>query len=102
MASVTAKAAAGSQITVFTTGRGNPVGNPVCPVIKMTANRGTAQRLSDIIDFDASGAIAGEISQDRLANDLLAYVIRVCEGELTKSEINGSGEILINQQMSYC
>ena len=102
VASVTAKAAAGSQITVFTTGRGNPVGNPVCPVIKMTANRGTAQRLSDIIDFDASGAIAGEISQDRLADELLAYVIRVCEGELTKSEINGSGEILINQQMSYC
>ena len=102
VASVTAKAAAGSQITVFTTGRGNPVGNPVCPVIKMTANRDTATRLADIIDFDASGAIAGETSQEQLADELLAYIVRVCEGELTKAEINGSGEILINQQLSYC
>ena len=102
VASVTAKAAAGSQITVFTTGRGNPVGNPVCPVIKMTANRDTATRLADIIDFDSSGAIAGEASQEQLADELLAYIVRVCEGELTKAEINGSGEILINQQMSYC
>ncbi len=102
VASVTAKAAAGSQITVFTTGRGNPVGNPVCPVIKMTANRDTAERLADIIDFDSSGAIAGEVTQEQLAGELLAYIIRVCEGELTKAEINGSAEILINQQMSYC
>ena len=102
VASVTAKAAAGSQITVFTTGRGNPVGNPVCPVIKMTANRDTAERLADIIDFDSSGAIAGEVTQEQLADELLAYIIRVCEGELTKAEINGSAEILINQQMSYC
>ena len=102
VASVTAKAAAGSQITVFTTGRGNPVGNPVCPVIKMTANKDTAERLADIIDFDTSAAITGEVSQDQLADELFAYIIRVCEGELTKAELNGSAEILINQQMSYC
>ena len=43
-----------------------------------------------------------EFKNRQEVNELLAYVIRVCEGELTKSEINGSGERLINQQMSYC
>ncbi len=102
VASVTAKAAAGSQITVFTTGRGNPVGNPVCPVIKMTANSTTARLLSDIIDFDSSANISGEKTIDQMADELWDYLIRVCEGELTKAELNGSEEILIDQSMSYC
>lgn len=102
VASVTAKAAAGSQITVFTTGKGNPIGNPVCPVIKLTANKETAEILSDIIDFDTSGGVVGTVSQDELAEKLMKYIAEVCSGTLTKSEINNAGEILINQQMSYC
>jgi len=101
VASVTAKAAGGSQITVFTTGRGNPVGNPVCPVIKMTANPDTARRLADIIDFDSSGNITGEKTIEESAEELWDYLLRVCGGELTASEINGAEEILIDQQMCY-
>ena len=101
VASVTAKAAAGSQITVFTTGRGNPVGNPICPVIKMTANPDTARRLWDIIDFDCSGTVTGEKTLAQSSDELWACLLRVCEGELTAAERNGAEEILIDHQMCY-
>ena len=101
VASVTAKAAAGSQITVFTTGRGTPIGNPVCPVVKMTANPDTARRLWDIIDFDCSGTITGGKTLAQSADELWACLLRVCEGELTASERNGAEEILIDHQMCY-
>lgn len=96
VASVTAKAAAGSQITVFTTGRGNPVGNPICPVIKMTANPDTARRLWDIIDFDCSGTVTGEKTLAQSSDELWACLLRVCEGEPTAAERNGAEEILID------
>ena len=101
VASVTAKAAAGSQITVFTTGRGNPVGNPICPVIKMTANPDTARRLRDIIDYDCSTTITGEKSLAAAADELWECMLKVCEGEMTASERNGSEEILIDHQMCF-
>ena len=54
MLSVTAKAAGGAQLIVFTTGRGNAIGNPVVPVMKVTANGDTYRKLSDNIDLDMS------------------------------------------------
>lgn len=44
--------AAGCQLIVFTTGRGNAIGSAVAPVMKVTANGDTARKLSDNIDLD--------------------------------------------------
>ncbi len=101
VANVTALAAAGAQLVAFTTGLGNPVGNPIVPVIKMTGNTDTAQRLFDFIDFDTSGTVSGEKSFDQLGNELMDYVLKVCSGETVKAEDNGACEIAINQNFSY-
>ncbi len=102
IASVTAKIAGGAQVTVFTTGRGNPIGSPVGPVIKMTGNAATYSRMSDIIDFYSGESITGEKSIEALGEELLSYILRVCSGEPVKAELNQSCEIAINQFASYC
>lgn len=101
VANVVALVAAGAQIVAFTTGMGNPVGNPISPVVKITGNRETAVRLSDIIDFDTSGSINGEKSIERLGGELMDYIIDVCGGESVKAEDNGAVEMSINQNYCY-
>ena len=47
---ITGMVAGGAHAVVFTTGLGTPVGSPVSPVMKVTANRETYERLKSIID----------------------------------------------------
>jgi altronate dehydratase large subunit len=89
--SVTAKVAGGCQLVVFTTGRGNPVGNPIAPVIKATANKNTFIKMGDNIDFDMSGALEGKISIDELGKELFKEIISVANGKKTKTEVYGFG-----------
>ena len=89
--SVTAKVAGGCQIVLFTTGRGNPVGNPIAPVLKATANRNTFIKMHDNIDFDMSGALEGKISIDELGEELFREIIAVANGKKTKAEVYGFG-----------
>lgn len=102
VASVVAKIAGGAQLVVFTTGMGTPVGSAVAPVIKMTGNGKTAALLRDLIDFDSSASIRGERSVEELGQDLLDYILRVCDGEPVRAEINGACDMAINQFASYC
>ena len=51
---LTALSAAGCQIILFTTGGGNPVGNPISPTIKITANSKSFIKFKDLIDIDLS------------------------------------------------
>jgi len=58
--SVVGKVAGGCQVVAFTTGRGSTTGNPLAPVIKVTGNPKTAERLANNMDVDASTVIEGE------------------------------------------
>jgi len=89
--SVTAKVAAGCQLVVFTTGRGNPIGNPVAPVLKVTANSDTYKKMADNLDMDFSAVIDGDKSIPDMGEEVLAEVLRVAGGKLTKAEIYGFG-----------
>ncbi|MFC1837931.1 UxaA family hydrolase [Thermodesulfobacteriota bacterium] len=89
--SVTAKVAGGCQIILFTTGRGNPVGNPIAPVLKVTANKETYIKMKDNTDFDLSSGIDGTISIDELGEDLFNEIISVANGKMTKAEVYGFG-----------
>ena len=96
----TALAAAGAQLIAFTTGMGNPIGNPVAPVVKITGNHTTAMRMADFIDFDTSATLSGSLSPDQAASDLLSLLIGVAGGRPSLAEINGACEISINQSFS--
>lgn len=101
VASVASLIAGGAQIVAFTTGMGTPVGNAISPVVKITGNSVTATRLNDMIDFDTSDSISGKKTVEDLGRELLEYIIRVCNGEEVKAEINGISDMAINQFNSY-
>ncbi|WP_294326175.1 UxaA family hydrolase [uncultured Sphingomonas sp.] len=83
--STTALAAAGATITLFSTGRGTPLGSPV-PTMKIATNRDLATRKGGWIDFDAS--IALDEGQDAAADALLARIVAVASGEPARNEVN--------------
>ncbi len=90
---VTALAAAGCQVILFTTGRGTPLGAPV-PVIKVATNSGLAARKPHWIDFDAGPLVEG-IPMESLHLALMEKLMRVAEGEKTRNEENGYRDIAI-------
>jgi altronate dehydratase large subunit len=85
--SVTALAAAGCHLVVFTTGRGNPMGNAVAPVIKVTGNEFTFARMRDDMDIDASPIIRGEESWARVGQRIFDLALRVASGDRTAAEM---------------
>jgi len=92
--SVTGMVAGGAIVVLFTTGQGTPTGNAIAPVIKITGNHETARKMSDNIDFDCSAVISGEETLEESGRRLFDLVLRVAEGEQTKSEFRGTGRLL--------
>jgi altronate dehydratase large subunit len=84
--SVTGMVAGGTQIVAFTTGRGTPVGNPIAPVIKITANRDTAQRMAEHIDFNACDAMDPSSDLRKQGERFLRLLVAVASGKATKAE----------------
>lgn len=101
--SVTAKVAAGCQVIVFTTGRGNTIGNPVAPVMKVTANGATYQHMLDNHDMDMSPVTEGNRTLDEQADITLKEIVKVMSGKLTKAEINkfGYAETVTSRPCEY-
>jgi altronate dehydratase large subunit len=81
--------AGGAQVMAYTTGRGNPVGSPLGPVIKITATRNTVETLPDIVDFDASPVLYGEETVEECGVRLLDEFVAVANGKLTRAEESG-------------
>ena len=79
--STTAEVAAGANIVLFTTGLGTPTGNPITPVIKISTNTKTYQKMPDIIDLNCGTIIDGEETIAEAAHRILEYVIHVASGE---------------------
>ncbi|HET6170540.1 MAG TPA: altronate dehydratase [Terracidiphilus sp.] len=92
---VTAQAGAGANLVLFTTGLGTPTGNPVAPVIKISTNSHLAERMGDIIDFDAGGIVTGQSTIPHCAEQLLDLCIEVASGNrLTKAEEFGQNDFI--------
>lgn len=96
IASVTSMVAGGCNVVVFTTGRGTPTGHALAPVIKVTGNRRTYQRMEDNMDFDASAVTMLEKSIEEVAGDLMTEVMAVCGGKITKAEAYGFSDIAVD------
>lgn len=83
--SVTGLVATGANIICFSTGYGTVTGNAITPVIKISSNSETFNKLQQDIDFDAGRILAGE-SFEHLSEELLEKVIKVASGEKTWSQ----------------
>ncbi|GAC1632916.1 MAG: UxaA family hydrolase [Candidatus Acidiferrum sp.] len=85
---VTAQVGAGANVVLFTTGLGTPTGNPITPVVKISTNTELAERMSDIIDFDAGSVIRGTATVERVGEQILDRVVEIASGTAqTKAEM---------------
>lgn len=99
--SIAGMVAGGAQVCVFSTGRGTPMGGPLIPVIKVTGNRDTYLKMSDNIDFDASGVITSHAEPGELADQLYAMLEDVCSGKMTKAEALGFSETAVMRACNF-
>jgi (2R)-sulfolactate sulfo-lyase subunit beta len=94
---VTLAAAAGYVVHFFPTGQGNIIGNPILPVIKLTANPRTVRTMSEHIDYDCSGLLQREINLDQAGDGLLDVMFRTINGRLTDAEALGHREFVLTK-----
>jgi altronate dehydratase large subunit len=87
--SITGMVAGGCQAVIFTTGRGNCVGNPIVPVIKVSSNTPMFEHMRDNIDFNAGAVVDGKSTIASSGALLFSTLLRICGGEMTKSELLG-------------
>ena len=72
---VTLMAAAGYAVHTFPTGQGNVIGNPILPVIKLTANPRTQRTMSEHIDVDVTGILQKRMNMDGAGEATIIYRI---------------------------
>ena len=94
---ITLQAAAGFVVHLFPTGQGNVIGNPIEPVIKLTANPKTARTMTEHIDLDVSGILRREMTLDQAGDRLIDIMMRTCNGRLTCAEALGHREFVLTK-----
>ena len=72
-------------------------GNPIVPVIKLTANPRTMRTMSEHIDVDVTGLLQKQINMDEAGESLLDCIIRTADGELTAAELLGHREFSLTR-----
>jgi altronate hydrolase len=82
----------GAQIVLFITGRGSVIGSPIAPLIKVTGNSNTFERMRGDMDFDAGAILDGRQTLDEAGMSLLNLVREVASGALTRPEALGHRE----------
>ena len=85
-------AAGGYVVHTFPTGQGNVVGNPIIPVIKISANPRTIRTMSEHIDVDVSGILKREMTIDEAGDSLIDMIVRTASGRNTSAEALGHRE----------
>lgn len=94
---VTLMAAAGYVVHTFPTGQGNIIGNPIVPVIKITANPRTVRTMSEHVDVDVSGILRRDMTIPEAGDALIEMVLRTANGRLTAAEALGHREFVLTK-----
>lgn len=94
---VTLMAAGGGVVNLFPTGQGNVIGNPIQPVVKITANPKTAVSMADHIDVDCSDMLTRGRSVEEAGDELIDIVERTINGRLTAAESLGHREFTLTK-----
>jgi len=94
---ITLMAAGGAVLHLFPTGQGNVIGNPIEPVIKITANPNTAATMAEHVDVDVSRLLSREITQRQAGDMLMDNIIRTANGRRTCAEALGHREFSLTR-----
>jgi (2R)-sulfolactate sulfo-lyase subunit beta len=94
---VTLMAAGGAVLHMFPTGQGNVIGNPVVPVIKVSANPKTIATMAEHIDVDVSGLLSRELRLPEAGDLLLDFLGRTVNGRITSAEALGHREFTMTK-----
>ncbi|MBN8193824.1 UxaA family hydrolase [Bacillus sp. NTK074B] len=94
---ITLMAAGGAVLHLFPTGQGNIIGNPIEPVVKITANPITAGTMSEHVDVDVQGLLSRQISLEKAGDQLMDMICRTVNGRLTAAEALGHKEFVMTK-----
>ncbi len=94
---VTLMAAAGYVVHTFPTGQGNIIGNPIVPVVKITANPRTVRTMSEHVDVDVSGILRRDMTIDQAGDALIDMIRRTANGRMTAAEALGHREFVMTK-----
>lgn len=95
--SLTGMFASGAQVFLFSTGRGNPLGFPAAPVIKICSNTETYLKVGGDggdMDINAGRMITESVSLEDMGNHTIDYLLKVINGYQTSPEKHGYGGAL--------
>lgn len=94
---VTLCAAGGSVLHFFTTGQGNIIGNPIIPVMKITANPLTNETMSEHVDVDITAMLRLEMTLEEAAEKTLDVMAHTVRGRLTAAEALKHNEFVLTK-----
>lgn len=94
---VTLCAAGGSVLHFFTTGQGNIIGNPIIPVMKLTANPLTNETMSEHVDVDITAMLRLEMTLEEAAEKTLDVMAHTVRGRLTAAEALKHNEFVLTK-----
>ena len=89
--------ASGASLNLFPTGQGNVIGNPIMPVIKLSANPRTCETMSEHIDLDISAVLLGKMTIQQAGDKLIDLILRTCNGRITCAEALGHREFVLTK-----
>lgn len=85
--------ATGAQVTLFSTGRGNLLGYPAAPIVKVCSNSAVYERMGGVdgdMDINA-GKILNGVSIEQVGEETYQFLLEVCSGKKSMPEKRGYG-----------
>lgn len=92
--SLTGLFACGAQVVLFSTGRGNPLGYPAAPCVKVCSNPSTFLKMGGVggdMDINAGRVASGEATLEEMGEACIRYLLDVCSGMPSMPEKHGYG-----------
>ena len=89
--SVTGQVASGSNVVVFTTGRGSAFGYKPVPSIKLATNSVTYEAMEEDMDINCGDILDGVTIEEK-GREIFRHVVAAASGTRSKSEVLGYGE----------
>jgi altronate dehydratase large subunit len=88
----TGQVASGAQMILFPTGRGTPTGFPGVPVIKITGNPKTYEKMKENMDINAGEVLLHKKTLQEMGEEIYREILEVASGKTVKAEILGHDE----------